>query len=405
MTIDSKKIIEENNFLFDFMISEKTKYYKRAISIKLSVLVIGSLYIISRFSPDLIHDSIITAIIVCGVLISMIALPLFLIKNETLLPSKARRRFYYTYKIQLAGNIIKLISERLKYKPQNRILNNVIIQSEMFGENITEFKGRNLIYGQFDNSEIQMSELRLWKGMRCKFEGLFVYVSNIDQSKIDFDAIIKLNGKWNVRNKNLFLAFSDIKKLFEVKIERSNRSIDSLRYQIDFIINVLQIAGKSADIIFNSEYKVTNLHSTSDDVLMPFNTYINPSSKAIFKLASSSRRFYNMLIDQSIITITWSIIFFFFLRFVPSLDSELIQISSYLLIDFLYYVITESTFSQTIGKLITKTRVITNTGEKPELFIIIKRTLCRFIPLEAYSFINNEIGLHDRYSRTIVTID
>src|SRR5574340_1721167 len=139
MSPDSKDLLQENNFLFDFIISEKEKYYRKAISIKMTVFFLGSLFIIVRLFPEYLKDSFAWACISCGILIVMLAIPLLLMKNGTILSPKAKRLFYYTYKIQLVGNIIKLISENLKYKPQNRILNKVIIQSGLFGDKITEF--------------------------------------------------------------------------------------------------------------------------------------------------------------------------------------------------------------------------------------------------------------------------
>lgn len=68
-----------------------------------------------------------------------------------------------------------------------------------------------------------------------------------------------------------------------------------------------------------------------------------------------------------------------------------------------YYVILESTFGRTIGKFITKTKVVDEHGRLPTLKAIILRTLARYIPFEAFSFLGGSPGgWHDRLSKTMV---
>jgi uncharacterized RDD family membrane protein YckC len=69
----------------------------------------------------------------------------------------------------------------------------------------------------------------------------------------------------------------------------------------------------------------------------------------------------------------------------------------------LYYVILEGAFGFTIGKLITRTRVVDESGRKPRLGQILGRTLSRFVPFEPFSFFNDSAsGWHDRWSGTRV---
>ena len=73
------------------------------------------------------------------------------------------------------------------------------------------------------------------------------------------------------------------------------------------------------------------------------------------------------------------------------------------IIMFLYYVILESTTGRSIAKFITKTKVVDERGEKPDFKTIVIRTLCRFIPFEAFSFLFAEpSGWHDTFSKTKV---
>src|SRR5262249_50338843 len=57
-----------------------------------------------------------------------------------------------------------------------------------------------------------------------------------------------------------------------------------------------------------------------------------------------------------------------------------------------YYIFLEGAFGWTFGKLITGTRVVRWTGEKPTLLQIIGRTFARFIPFEAFSFLFANAG-------------
>ncbi len=70
---------------------------------------------------------------------------------------------------------------------------------------------------------------------------------------------------------------------------------------------------------------------------------------------------------------------------------------------FFYYYLTEVYFSRTFAKYFTKTIVVTNEGLKPHYKMILIRTLCRFIPFEAFSFLSESLrGWHDRFSGTYV---
>ena len=70
---------------------------------------------------------------------------------------------------------------------------------------------------------------------------------------------------------------------------------------------------------------------------------------------------------------------------------------------FLYYFLTETYFSRTFAKYFTKTIVVTKDGSRPNKRTISIRTLSRFIPLEALTFLGTNVrGLHDLFSDTYV---
>ena len=68
-----------------------------------------------------------------------------------------------------------------------------------------------------------------------------------------------------------------------------------------------------------------------------------------------------------------------------------------------YYVFFEGIWARTPGKLVFGTVVVTETGTKPSIKQVVGRTLCRFIPFEALSFLS-ERGWHDSIPKTRVVL-
>lgn len=71
---------------------------------------------------------------------------------------------------------------------------------------------------------------------------------------------------------------------------------------------------------------------------------------------------------------------------------------------FIYYFFTELLLKgRTIGKFITGTRAITTDFNVLSAGDAAKRTLSRFVPFEAFSFLGNyDNGWHDRWTDTMV---
>ena len=68
---------------------------------------------------------------------------------------------------------------------------------------------------------------------------------------------------------------------------------------------------------------------------------------------------------------------------------------------FLYYFIFETFLGKTPGKFLTKTVVIDQKGKRPHFLRIILRTLLRFNPFDAISYLfGREQGMHDFFSGT-----
>lgn len=110
-------------------------------------------------------------------------------------------------------------------------------------------------------------------------------------------------------------------------------------------------------------------------------------------------RLLNFLLDTSIYFI---IVLIFIMTLRNVINKEDVKWIS-ILIYFLYYFIFEFTKGQTLGKMITGTKIISLTGNKEYYFMqIFGRTLMRFIPLDIFSYLFSPKGLHDWISKTAI---
>lgn len=84
-------------------------------------------------------------------------------------------------------------------------------------------------------------------------------------------------------------------------------------------------------------------------------------------------------------------------------DNKLIDYALGFIAGMLYFTCFEYYSGRTIAKYITKTKVVTENGEKPKLKTVLIRSACRFIPFEQLSFFSStKSGLHDVLSKTMV---
>lgn len=129
--------------------------------------------------------------------------------------------------------------------------------------------------------------------------------------------------------------------------------------------------------------------------------------------ATTGQRFLNYLIDLVVIYALIFIIFMavaliavltdlpgllYWLGNIGDFDAYLILFSVFIP----YYTLTEGFFSRSIAKFITKTKVVMKDGSKPGYLAALKRTLCRFIPFEFFSFLGSSRGWHDSIPDTYV---
>lgn len=121
-------------------------------------------------------------------------------------------------------------------------------------------------------------------------------------------------------------------------------------------------------------------------------------------LAGGGKRFANYIID---------IIMYLILVFVIGIvaggvlglsEREIDTLSRFSFLIFLfYYWVMESLTGKTVGKYITRTRVVKEDGSHPNGANILGRTICRLIPFEAFSFLGSPgKGWHDSIPKIYV---
>ena len=129
-------------------------------------------------------------------------------------------------------------------------------------------------------------------------------------------------------------------------------------------------------------------------------------------LASSGARFLNYILDLLFFFIFFMMVIFFlgiliglgFANLAVWMDNmgdfgwNIIAIT----ISLIYYLVFEGLFARSIAKFITGTVVVDENGQKPDFATIFKRSLCRFIPFDAFTFLGGSRGWHDSLSHTYV---
>jgi uncharacterized RDD family membrane protein YckC len=152
------------------------------------------------------------------------------------------------------------------------------------------------------------------------------------------------------------------------------------------------------------ELRKRNIDTTKiEQVKVELTSKFEETEKFQTKKVSSLTRFLNFLIDG----IVWLIIVAI-LTFQLSPKDAVQMLLGYLIFfaSFIgYYTFMEIKYQKTIGKFITKTKVVTKNGDKPKVGDILLRTICRLIPFDRFSYLFIQNGFHDRFSGTIVIKD
>ncbi|MDR6966777.1 putative RDD family membrane protein YckC [Flavobacterium arsenatis] len=130
-------------------------------------------------------------------------------------------------------------------------------------------------------------------------------------------------------------------------------------------------------------------------------------------IATGWQRFGNYMVDMIFIYIIIILLFIFiglissffdsneFMVWLDNMgDLEFYLIFSLLVL--IYFIFFETFTSRSLAKYITGTIVVYEDGSKPNLGTITKRTLSRFIPFDALTFLGGARGWHDSISDTYV---
>lgn len=136
--------------------------------------------------------------------------------------------------------------------------------------------------------------------------------------------------------------------------------------------------------------------------------------------ATKGNRFANYIIDLlAIVIVFWGVVFggfFLFYSFAEDttvadnliIDMENInplldRLITAIVLSIVYFTIEVLTKGRSLGKYITKTKVVLEDGSKPSAIDYLKRSFSRMIPFEQFSFLGAEgRGWHDTISKTFV---
>lgn len=152
----------------------------------------------------------------------------------------------------------------------------------------------------------------------------------------------------------------------------------------------------------------------------PVPTYEVPPAMAVsgqLNIASQNRRFLNLILDNIILWVVGNgvglVLGFAYgmsLGGRPATPDDMftLQVASMfvgIVVTLIYFIAFETAFQRSPAKFITSTMVVREDGGRPSFGQIAGRSLARYIPFEAFSFLGNKgfpIGWHDSLSGTRV---
>ena len=144
--------------------------------------------------------------------------------------------------------------------------------------------------------------------------------------------------------------------------------------------------------------------------LMAFNPYEAPRAEvsdfepAEQQLATRLQRFGDLVIDTLAFIVVMALVLIVG-EFLSPTFAETVAGDNLLVIVLMtvFYILFEFFLERTPGKLLTGTRVVTETGGAPGLQQCVVRSVVRLVPFEPLSFFGAPpLGWHDRWSRTRV---
>lgn len=142
-----------------------------------------------------------------------------------------------------------------------------------------------------------------------------------------------------------------------------------------------------------------NKRLSARELLEKQETYIEQTA---FQRSGKGQRIFHLLLDLMLYFLLFSGTIKYFMRMInDKVTAEISWLIWLIVCRILYYFISEFLFGFTPAKLLTATCVVNQQGEKTNLGQIATRTLLRFVPFEAFTFLGKH-GLHDKGSYTYV---
>jgi uncharacterized RDD family membrane protein YckC len=120
---------------------------------------------------------------------------------------------------------------------------------------------------------------------------------------------------------------------------------------------------------------------------------------------SAVTRLLHFIIDTLAVLIIATVLPFLITPFATGFNQNLLGYSLLVVSFFGYYIFMETKYQKTLGKFITKSKVIMKGGQKPTQGDIITRTACRLVPFDRVSYFFAVNGIHDYLSNTTVVKD
>jgi len=139
---------------------------------------------------------------------------------------------------------------------------------------------------------------------------------------------------------------------------------------------------------------------------MEQNNLLNEFNQPQHQLAGTGQRFANYLVD---LIVVYVLVIVVSLPFGGLAQMVTENVGMYYLtffgVFFLYYGLLEGSKGKTVGKMVTKTTVITTTGEPMSIGKAFLRTLCRIVPFEFISVFLGGPMWHDKWAGTMLVKD
>lgn len=255
----------------------------------------------------------------------------------------------------------------------------------------------------------------------------------LPQEQIELEKIFTVHYLQNAPNKNCLNIEGEIKSI-ESEIEKSSilwliiKVVGAIVFIIIFLFQIIALFSEIAQ--FNKPIEIPGYLKKPIQPLehegVRYNKSLDTQAKTLEQLrpdsinqiehqrqpdsnnVSSLTRFANFLIDTVTFSMLTVVLSLMLGQIINPTDQLLITWLIYLILAFSffgYYIFMETKYQKTIGKFITKTKVVTRDGMKPKIGSIAKRTFCRLIPFDRVSFLFSPNGFHDKFSDTKIIKD